>query len=118
MMDYKMYKRGNIYLAKLYPSKGNEVGKKRPVVVLQTDILNTIGHTTLIILPLTTQLVDESYPLRYRLSKREALTEDSEVLCDQIRTISTQRLEAQKIATLTEKEMLHIQEQVAILLEI
>ncbi len=113
-----MYKRGSIYIAKLYPSKGDEVGKKRPVLVLQTDMLNEVEHSTLIILPLTTQLVDESYPLRFRISKREALTQDSEVLCDQIRTIASQRLETQKIATLTQKEMLHIQQQVAILLEI
>ena len=51
-------KRGEIYLAYLNPNKGKEVGKLRPILILQTDILNEIKHPTVIILPLTTQLKD------------------------------------------------------------
>jgi mRNA-degrading endonuclease toxin of MazEF toxin-antitoxin module len=49
-----MFKKGEIYLARLNPRKGNEVGKVRPVFIYQTDMLNDIGHPTTIILPLST----------------------------------------------------------------
>ena len=53
-----MFDRGAIYLVsavidKLYPTKGSEPGKTRPVLILQTNMLNYIGHTTIIIVPLT-----------------------------------------------------------------
>ncbi|SHO81331.1 hypothetical protein MNB_SV-15-897 [hydrothermal vent metagenome] len=33
-----MFKKGEIYLAKLNPKKGNEVGKIRPILIYQTNI--------------------------------------------------------------------------------
>ncbi|BBG66509.1 programmed cell death toxin YdcE [Hydrogenimonas sp.] len=112
-----MFDRGGIYLAKLYPSKGHEVGKTRPVLVLQTDALNSIGHTTTIIAPLTTQCIDGSFPLRYRLKKRGKLQKTSEVLCDQIRAVDINRLLPDKLAALSEKEMLEIGQQIALILD-
>jgi mRNA interferase MazF len=45
-----MFKKGEIYLARLNPKKGNEVGKIRPVLIYQTNLLNDCEHTTTIIL--------------------------------------------------------------------
>jgi len=112
-----MYDRGSIYLAKLYPSKGHEPGKRRPVLILQTNMLNHIGHTTVIIVPLTTQLIERTYPLRYRVSKREDLHEASDLLCDQIRAIDINRLMPQKVAALSVQEMTEIEHQVQAILD-
>ena len=112
-----MFKRGSIYSARLYPSKGQEVGKNRPVLVLQTNLLNDISHTTVIILPLTTSLVENSYPLRLRIEVRENLKYTSEVLCDQIRAIDINRLDTEPIASLTQTELLKLQEQIEIILD-
>ncbi len=112
-----MFERGGIYLARLYPSKGHEPGKTRPVLVLQTDMLNHIGHTTVIIVPLTTQLIDRTYPLRYRISKREQLEEVSELLCDQIRAIDVNRLIPQKVASLSIQEMIEVEQQIQVILD-
>ncbi len=112
-----MVSRGSIYLAKLYPSKGHEPGKTRPVLVLQTNMLNYVGHTTVIIVPLTTQLIDDVYPLRYRINKRNKLLESSELLCDQIRAIDINRLIPDKLASLSPKEMLEIEQQIQIILD-
>ena len=101
-------KRGEIYLAYLNPNKGKEVGKLRPVLILQTDILNEIKHPTVIILPLTTQLKD-SQILRHRITKRGNLKQNSDVLCDQIRAISIERIKSEKIATLTRTELKEIE---------
>ena len=111
-----MFNRGSIYLAKLYPSKGHEVGKTRPVLVLQTNVLNHIGHTTVIVVPLTTQLIDGAYPLRYKINKRDKLLEASELLCDQIRAIDINRLLPDALASLSVKEMLEIEQQIQMIL--
>ena len=112
-----MFDRGTIYLAKLYPSKGSEPGKTRPVLILQTNMLNHIGHTTIITVPLTTKLIEGAYPLRYPIKKREDLLQDSELLCDQIRSIDVRRLLPEKLATLTMKEMVEIEQQIQAILE-
>ncbi len=111
-----MFNRGSIYLAKLYPSKGHEPGKTRPVLVLQTNMLNHIGHTTVIVVPLTTQLIDGAYPLRYKINKRDKLLEASELLCDQIRAIDINRLLPDTLASLSVKEMLEIEQQIQMIL--
>lgn len=112
-----IFDRGGIYLARLYPSKGHEVGKTRPVLVMQSDMLNHIGHTTVIVLPLTTQLIENAYPLRYFISKRDKLLKDSEILCDQIRALDVNRLLPDKLASLTMQEMVEIEHQVGLVLD-
>ncbi len=113
-----MFQKGEIYLAKLYPKKGNEVGKIRPVLVYQTDILNDCEHPTTIVLPISTVLIDDAYPLRYRVSKRDKLEKASDVLCDQIRALDNQRLLEGLLTKLTYQEMLEIDKQVKIVLDI
>ena len=112
-----MFDRGGIYLAKLYPSKGAEPGKTRPVLVLQTNMLNHIGHTTVIIAPLTTQLIEEAYPLRYRIGRRENLEQTSDILCDQIRAIDINRLMSEQVALLNDQEMIAIEQQIQVILD-
>jgi len=111
-----MFKKGEIYLAKLNPKKGNEVGKVRPVFIYQTDMLNEIGHPTTVVLPLSTYLIDEAYPLRYRVSSRDKLERDSDILCDQIRAIDNQRLFSEKLGELSWQEVFEVDEQVKIVL--
>ena len=109
-------KRGDVYLAYLNPKKGAEVGKIRPVLIIQTDFLNEIYHPTIIVLPLSTKLIDNAYPLRFRINKRDKLQKDSDILCDQIRAISIDRLK-EKLTTLTNSELKEIENQVKIILD-
>ncbi len=82
----------NVYLADLNPTMGTESGKTRPVVVVQTDLLNT-RHPSTIICPLTTQIQPQSSILRVHLRKGEAgLTEKSDIMADQLRAIDNRRL--------------------------
>jgi len=105
-MDSLMFERGSIYLAKLYPSKGAEPGKTRPVLVLQDNALNEIAHETVIVLPLSTNLIDDAFPLRLRISKRDSLERESDILCDH------------KLATLNQNELLEIEQMVQLILGI
>ena len=83
---------GEIWLADLSPRNGSELGKKRPVLIVQNQVLLDIQHPSTIILPLTTNLIDNAEPLRIRIHAQNKLKKDSDVLVDQIRAIDNQRL--------------------------
>ena len=99
------YKRGGIYLANFNPSRGTEPGKTRPCLVMQSNLLNDVGHPSTTVLPLTTQLTEGAEPLRLRLASREGLERDSEVMLDQTRTIDNRRISGDMLTLLSEQEM-------------
>jgi mRNA interferase MazF len=81
----------NVYLADLNPRFGTEPGKTRPVVVVQTDLINP-HHPSTIVCPLTTMIHPQSSFLRVHLQKGEAgLTEKSDIMVDQLRAIDNRR---------------------------
>ena len=49
-------RRGEIWLGNLNPNRGAEVGKIRPVLIMQADFLIAQGEPTVVVLPLTTQV--------------------------------------------------------------
>lgn len=100
--------RGEIWLINLNPiKKNNEIGKIRPALVLQNDELNSANYPTTIILPLTTSLIDDAEPLRYRVSSRDKLEQDSDILIANIRAIDNARF-IEKLAILSSKEVFYI----------
>ena len=113
-----MFKKGEIYLARLNPKKGNEVGKIRPILIYQTNLLNDCEHPTTIILPISTVLIDDTYPLRYRIDKRDKLEKTSDILCDQIRALDNSRIIPNLLTNLNYREMLEIDKQIKIVLDI
>ena len=87
-------KQFHIYLADLEPGFGSESGKVHPVVVVQADLLNSVGHRSTIICPITTQLFDEAeaFPLRIYLERKSTgLRENSNIMVDQVRAIDNRR---------------------------
>lgn len=83
-------KQFDIWLANLNPAKGTEPGKTRPVVIIQTDLLNDT-HLSTIICPITTNVMPEIELLRVHLKKGQ-LDKLSDILVDQIRAIDNTRL--------------------------
>lgn len=112
-----MIKRGEIYLVNLNPKRGNEVGKLRPALILQTDALNEVVHPTVIVLPLSTKLIDQQI-LRFRITKRDRLDKDSDILCDQIRAIDIHRIVSEPLTRLSEEELAQVEERVKIILDL
>ena len=83
---------GALYLADLSPREGTEVGKLRPVLVIQTDLLNQADHPSTWILPCTTRLSGENL-LRVTLPRGMAgNAAECEVMVDQSRAIDNRRL--------------------------
>jgi mRNA interferase MazF len=103
------FRRGGVYLANFNPSKGTEPGKIRPCIVMQNNLLNDVGHPSTTILPLTTQLIENAAPLRYRLTSRVGLQFDSDVMLDQTRTIDNRRINNELLTTLTGQEVSEIE---------
>lgn len=101
-------KRGEIVLANLNPKKGTEMGKVRPVVIVQSNLLNAVSHPSSVIIPLSTQLIDDAYPLRYRITARSLLQHDSDAVIDQIRAIDNARITSDILRTLSSEEMAQI----------
>jgi mRNA interferase MazF len=84
-------RRGFLYLADLSPRQGSEPGKVRPVVVIQTDLLNETGHSSTWVLPCTTRLSGENL-LRVPLPRGIAGNRrECEVMIDQSRAIDNGR---------------------------
>jgi mRNA interferase MazF len=83
-----------IYLANLNPKKGHEVGKTRPVVVIHSQLIEGLLSTS-IVCPITTQIAAATL-LRVHIPFQDAsttgLTEPSDIIVDQIRSIDNQRL--------------------------
>jgi len=89
-MSIKQYE---IWIADLNPQIGTESGKTRPVIVIQTNLLNKIPHPSTIICPITTNVEKEADILRVHLKKGTAnLHEDCDIMIDQIRAIDNKRL--------------------------
>lgn len=111
-MKYKQY---DIWLADLNPTIGTEPGKTRPVVIIQTDLLNDI-HLSTIVCPITTNVQPESEVLRIHLTKSQ-LQKLSDVLVDQPRAIDNKRF-IKKLGELTTGQITLIKENLKIVLDL
>ena len=82
---------GGLYAADLAPRFGTEPGKVRPVLVVQTDLLNEAGHPSTWVLPCTTRVVGENV-LRVVLPRGIAGNpRPCEIMIDQSRAIDNRR---------------------------
>ena len=85
-------KQFEIWIADLNPRMGTEAGKVRPVIVVQTDLLNK-EHPSTIVCPITTNVKPDSEILRVHLKKTKfGLKEDCDIMIDQVRAIDNKRL--------------------------
>ncbi len=104
---------GSVWLANLNPRRGTEPGKTRPVLIFQNQDLIDAGHPSAIIIPLSTKLIDDAEPLRLRVTARESLKKESDLLVDQIRAIDIARLTKGPLAQLNDKFMEKVQKAAA-----
>ncbi len=111
-MNYKQF---DIWLADLNPTNGTEPGKTRPVVIIQTDLLNET-HLSTIVCPVTTNVKPEAEILRVHLKKAQ-LPKLSDVLVDQPRAIDNKRF-IKRIGKLNREQIILLKENLKIILDL
>ena len=108
-------KQYDIWLANLNPHMGTEPGKTRPVVIVQTDLLNDF-HPSTLICPITSNVNTEIDLLRVHI-KNGQLPLSSDILVDQIRAIDKNRL-LQKVGKLNTQQIQKLKRNIRILLDL
>lgn len=113
-----MPNRGEVWLANLDPKQGTEPGKTRPVLIVQAQALLDAQHPSTLIVPLTTNLVNNAEPLRLRVAATDRLRRDSDLLIDQLRAIDNRRLVQGPMAKLSSALMTRVHEALADVLDL
>jgi mRNA interferase MazF len=113
-----MPNRGEIWLADLDPRRGTEPGKTRPVLIIQSQALLDASHPSTVIIPLTTNVIDDAEPLRIRIPASGRMRRDSDLLIDQLRAIDNRRLVQGPIAHLASALMAKVAEAVGEILNL
>lgn len=98
-------RRGEIWVANLNPGRGREIGKIRPVLIIQDDAFTECGTPMVIILPLTTQIYPSFKRWRISIAPRDRLLKTCQVIVDQPRALDRARLGEGPLTTLTAEEM-------------
>lgn len=108
--------RGEIWVGNLNPNRGAEVGKIRPVLIIQADFLIAQGEPTIIVLPLTTQVLQAKEPLHVTIEARDRLLQTCQVVPEQPRTLDRKRLVHGPLTTLRSEELLAVERSLAAVL--
>ncbi len=102
-------RRGEIWVARLNSNKGNEMGKMRPVLILQDDQVLSSGMLTVLAIPLTTQYRPSFAPLRVKIQARDRLLKDCFVVIEQIRALDRSRFSEGPLTILHQEEMAEVE---------
>lgn len=110
-------KRFEIWLADLNPRFGTESGKTRPVLVIQSNLLNKF-HPSTIICPITTSIRKGVKILRVDVKKGTGgLGKESSIMIDQARAIDNKRF-VKKLGDLPPKLASQVEENLKIVLDL
>lgn len=110
-----MIRQYDIWLADLSPRIGTEPGKTRPVVIIQTDLLNPF-HPSTVICPVTSRIQPVVKLLRVHLQKGQ-LDKPSAILVDQLRAIDNRRLK-QRLGALTPRQIKQLKQNLLVVLDL
>jgi mRNA interferase MazF len=100
-----MMRRGEIWLARLNPNTGAEIGKIRPVLILLAQRYLDAGSPVVMAAPLTTQFWPGLAALRVQVTARERLLKDSYVVLEQMRAMDRGRFGDVPLARLSAAEL-------------
>ena len=110
-------KRGEIYLVDFEPTRGAEIKKTRPAIVIQNDIANRYSPIT-IVAAITSKYDEKLYPTEVLVEAPEGgLTTDGVMLLNQIRSIDKGRL-VKCLGTIKSQTMGKVEDALRISLEL
>ncbi len=103
-------RRGDVVWVALDPTRGTEIRKTRPAVVVSNDSCNRYG-SRVVVLPVTSN-VESLYPGEARI---ELTGKPARVLGDQIRSVDKRRLRS-RVGRLSQDELRDVEDAVRITL--
>lgn len=109
---------GEVWLADLNPRLGTEPGKTRPVLIVQSQALLDVDHPSTLIVPLTTNLIDETEPLRIRVLASAGFSKESDLLIDQLRAVDNTRLVGGPLTLLSPEVLASVDEAIRQVLDL
>jgi mRNA interferase MazF len=106
--------RGEVWVVSLDPTKGREQAGKRPALVLSVDPFNQGPADLIVVLPITSKA--KGIPFHVNVKPPEGgLKQESFIKCEDVRSISKERL-SQRLGAVTTKTMKLVEDRVRILL--
>ncbi|MFI5384558.1 MAG: type II toxin-antitoxin system PemK/MazF family toxin [Fimbriimonadales bacterium] len=98
-------RRGELYWVSWNPARGNEQAGVRPALIVSTDAANqNPNYGNVIVAALTTRIRQTPTHVAVGPSPDSGLQQESEVMCEQIMTISKERL-GQRIGQLNQGQL-------------
>lgn len=98
-------RRGEIWVGNLNPPRGREIGKARPVLIIQSDELTQTDSPMIIVLPLSTRVYPGFKRWRITLLPRDRLLKACQIVIDQPRALDRGRFGDGPLTKLTAEEM-------------
>ena len=109
--------RGEVWYVNLDPVKGREQGMTRPAVIVSNDLFNHGPSELATVVSVTTSV--RPMRMRIRIDPPEGgLTEPSDILVDQVRTISRERLVGSAVGRVSPQTMKEIEDRLRILIDL
>lgn len=110
--------RGEIWWVDLGVPFGSEPGYRRPVLIIQNNAFNESNIQTIIVVPLTMNLITSNAPGNVLLSKKYTnLSKDSVVNISQIVTLDRIRF-LKKVSSLKQKDIQKIEDGIRLVLSL
>ena len=100
-----MLSKGGVYLAKLNPTKGSELGKLRPVIILTAQVLLTTQPPVVFICPLSSQTSKKYAALHIEIPPRQRLKKMSYALVEHCHSIAIERIIPEPLMQLESAEV-------------
>jgi mRNA interferase MazF len=108
-------KRGDVYIVELDPTRGSELKKTRPAVIIQNDVDNRYSPIA-VIAPITSKFDSTLYPTEVLVKPPEGgLRAESVVLLNQLRAVDKSRL-GRRLGSLKPTTMALVNDGLAIVL--
>ena len=111
-------KRRDVFWVEWEPGRGSEQSGRRPGLIVQTDSANSNrGYENTIVLAISSQAKRVSFHVPIQPTESNGLTKPSYVKCEQILTISKERL-LKKMGTLSETDMKEVEKAIRTVLDL
>jgi mRNA interferase MazF len=111
-------RRGHVYLVDFNPRIKTKPGKLRPVIVLQSNLVSEAGYPSTVVIPTTTQVVENAGLLRLRLKRGVAgIERESDVLIGQLIAVANESFK-REIGVLPVALLRELERRIRIVLEL